>query len=173
MKPIYITTDTHYNHAKLVEVFKERPADFEKRISKGLESLPSNCTLIHLGDLSMGDRELGTEKWNVSTAHINNKIIVLGNHDKSASWFYDRGWSFVCNQFILDIFGHTVLFSHEPQNPDDFPITTLNIHGHTHGNTHREEDIGSIYDTLYHVELALENNDYKPFILNDKLVRIK
>lgn len=170
MKPIYLTTDTHFNHYKLVEVFKERPSDFEQRIVRGLKELPSDCTLIHLGDLSMGDRELGQQYWDNATGHIKNKILILGNHDKTANWFYERGWSFVCNQFVLHQFGKVLLFSHEPQDRKNFSCTSLNIHGHTHGNTHRDEDLTDIYDPAYHIEIALEKTNYKPVLLNEKLL---
>lgn len=170
MKPIYLTTDTHFNHDKLWEVFADRPQDFEQKIIRGLQELPEDCNLIHLGDLSMGDRDLGQEKWNEGTSHIKNKILLLGNHDKSSNWFYERGWSFICNQFLLELFGKTILFSHEPQSHLDFPHTDINIHGHTHGNTHRDAEISDLYELGYHVELALEHNHYKPFLLNEKLL---
>lgn len=171
MKPIYLIADTHFNHYKLVEVFKERPSDFEKRIIKGLQALPSDCTLIHLGDLSMDSRDLGQLKWNTATKHIKNRILILGNHDKSANWFYERDWNFVCDQFILKLFGHNILFSHVPQDRKQFPMTTVNIHAHTHGNTHRDEEVADIYDPDYHIEIAIENSSYQPVLLNDKLFK--
>ena len=54
MKNTYITTDTHFNHELLTRLCK-RPEDYEAQIIKGFEILKAEDTLIHLGDICMGD----------------------------------------------------------------------------------------------------------------------
>ena len=173
MKPIYLTTDTHFNHDKLWQTFKERPENFEMLISQSHKKLPEDCTLIHLGDVGMGQDTLAHEKWNQATNHVKRKILVRGNHDgKSDSWYYDNGWDFVCSIFIISLFGERILFSHIPKENSHYQNTTRNLHGHTHGNTHRDEDVRDIYDTSYHIEIALEHSDYRPILLTEKLVKL-
>jgi len=51
---IWVTTDTHLNHTKLIEY--GRPENFEDKIKKGLvNNIKKDDLLIHLGDVCIGD----------------------------------------------------------------------------------------------------------------------
>jgi len=51
---IFLTTDTHFGHDKLVEL-SGRPVDFSEKVFRNLQStLQPHHTLIHLGDIAMG-----------------------------------------------------------------------------------------------------------------------
>jgi calcineurin-like phosphoesterase family protein len=174
MTPIYLTTDTHFNHAKLHEVFGDRPADFEQKILKSHAELPIDCLLIHLGDFCRGNDQLMHNRWNRATGHINHRILIHGNHDnKSDSWYLAHGWDFVCRSTIMRLFGKNILFSHVPKDHTHYPSTDLNIHGHTHANDHRQSEYKDIYDPSYHIEIALEMTGYKPVLLNQKFLENK
>jgi len=123
---IYLITDTHLGHGKMVELCA-RPANFSEKIKHNLDQLKSDDVLIHLGDVF----------WN-SKAHdevfLNTKFkkwLCLGNHDKaSTGWFMSHGWDFVGTRIDLDVFGHKIALSHKPI-PDDGWFD-FNIHGHYH-----------------------------------------
>ncbi len=51
---IYITTDTHFDHANMIK-YCGRPENFNEIIWKGLEQIKNNDILIHLGDLCIGN----------------------------------------------------------------------------------------------------------------------
>ena len=129
---IWLTTDTHFGHDKLVEF--GRPVDFEVRISRGLQQIPAGDMLIHLGDVNMGEDAV----WH---AHLMSKlkglktILVKGNHDnKSDKWYYEHGWDFVCQNYTNFYKKKRILFSHRPQPDGKYDI---NIHGHFHDAEHR------------------------------------
>lgn len=171
MKHTFLTTDTHFNHVRLWRDFRERPENFEELIHNSHIQLPRDCILIHLGDIGMGKDDLAHEKWNKATGHIKRRILVRGNHDnKSDSWYYERGWSFVCSAFTFRVFGKKILFTHIPKDKKYFEGVDVNIHGHTHGNTHRDIDVKDIYNPKYHLEIALEHTSYKPVLLSEKLI---
>ena len=139
-----------------------RPVDFEVTLWEGLYDIPEEDTLIHLGDVCMGNDAMVHET-------IKNlrcqKILIRGNHDKkSVSWYLDHGWDFVMDGMHLEYMGETLLLTHRPMHPDMWRFTK-NIHGHTHGNLHRAEEYINWYETDFHIDLSPELVGYKPQLL--------
>lgn len=163
---IWITTDTHLNHAKLIEW--GRPADFEERTLRALaQNLKIGDTLIHMGDLAIGQDAEAIKRLQEATGYV-PIILVRGNHDnKSRTWYQRNGILLMAQEITLRVNGKNVLLTHVPQ-PRRANID-FNVHGHTHGNGHRFKDVAEIYENGYHIELALENNDYQPWRL-DRIV---
>lgn len=162
---IWITTDTHFGHKMLIEK-GYRPVNFEELILKDFKRIQSHDILIHLGDYELGN------KINLHE-HIEfgvSKILVVGNHDsKSLVKNSKYGFDFAVDSFVLNVFGKRILFSHEPRYMQSPYLENIdmNIHGHTHGNSHRVNEYMDFYDSKFHKEVALENNDYKLFNLKD------
>ncbi len=50
---IYVISDTHFGHDKMVE-WSLRPNDYNERLWDSLDKLPSDCILIHCGDITIG-----------------------------------------------------------------------------------------------------------------------
>lgn len=157
----WLISDTHFNHDMLVK-WGHRPVDFEVTLWEGLYDIPEEDTLIHLGDVCMGNDAMVHET-------IKNlrcqKILIRGNHDKkSVSWYLDHGWDFVMDGMHLEYMGETLLLTHRPMHPDMWRFTK-NIHGHTHGNLHRAEEYINWYETDFHIDLSPELVGYKPQLL--------
>lgn len=164
---IWITTDTHFGHKKLIEY--GRPNDYEVKILKGLKVLKPGDWLIHLGDVCIGHD--GDWHQRIIEPLPCRKTLIRGNHDrKTAEWYISHGWDAVCDSLQIVFQGKNIVFSHCPETPaywynkTRFDGYDMNIHGHTHGNNHREAG------NFKCVELALENNDYKLFNLK-KLIK--
>ena len=162
MRRIYLISDTHLGHKHMLE-YCGRPKNFSELLIANLARLDATDTLIHLGDVCMGE----DEEWHkLMDKHIKcTRILVRGNHDhKSSKWYYDHGWDFVCKQFKDKFFGKEVLFSHKPQVWDG--EYEMNIHGHFHNSDHRRQEpellaIKNGYQKL----IACEYTDYKPVLL--------
>lgn len=174
-RKIWIITDTHFNHRKLIDI-GERPADFEARILTKLTMLVKDDDIvIHLGDFCIGNEELWHREF-MNACGKARKYLVRGNHDhKSQTWYYDHGWDLVSAAMILKVNGKSVLLSHRPmpkfsaQMKDGIQqITQFNLHGHTHGNAHRDEEHAPFYDPAYHIEVAMEHKPlYEPRLLKN------
>ena len=133
MNKTYLISDTHFGHKKMIE-YCGRPNDFEEIIWNNLDKINDyENTLIHLGDFCIGQDE---HFHSMFETYKFKKILVLGNHDnKSNSWYLNKGWDFVCENFVNKYFGKKIMFSHTPlklYNNED-----LNIHGHFHNNLPR------------------------------------
>lgn len=124
------------------------------------KELSSHSCLIHLGDFSLGNEEEACRK--LSQYWLGRKILVMGNHDsKSASWYMEHGWDFVCDSFRLKYAGKIIHFSHKPEPWDG--IWEINIHGHLHNLGHRDNEFKELkkWHRLYSPELM----NYQPIEL--------
>lgn len=170
---IWLTTDTHFNHDKMLE-YCDRPENFEELISKGLSAIPKEDVLIHLGDICIGNDAEVHEKY-IKPLKC-KKWLIKGNHDNKSNKFYiENGWDYVGYSFRDKFFGKKILFSHQPQENGD---VDLNIHGHFHNQLPRllkedwvvpdekyrnEHDMSLLNEK--HKLLALEYTEYKPVSL--------
>ncbi len=168
---IWITTDTHFGHKKLVEL-GVRPDGFEEQIYDNLiEKVKFNDVLIHLGDFCIGK---DADWLDIYLEHdfARSHILVKGNHDnKTLSWYMDHGFDLACKTFTGRYFGYNILFSHIPRNLKNYPNIDYNIHGHFHEGDHRssEPEIAAFYDPTRHIKLALEESNYQPWDLETLL----
>lgn len=151
---IYLTTDTHFNHKNIIK-YCDRPIDYEKQIVDGFKTLSQEDTLIHLGDICIGnDLQVHEE---IIVPIKAKKILVKGNHDpKSNEWYLRNGWDFVCTHFYDKFFGTKILFSHIPVHWDG--IYDVNIHGHLHNMSHRKQ-IYTQQGINYLLSLEIEGYD--------------
>lgn len=170
----WLISDTHFNHEKLTE-WGGRTGDWQEQLWDGLREIPDGDTLIHLGDICIGDdAEVHFKLRDITRFYKDEQkkvktILVRGNHDgKGIVWYEDHGWDFVCDSFEILYQGHYVYFSHRPQ--PKMGHFTQNIHGHTHGNMHRSEEYVSYYDDSYHIDISPELMGFKPVNL-ETLIR--
>jgi len=154
---IWVVTDTHFLDKNLIGK-GYRPKHYQSRILlHWREKVRPEDMIIHLGDFSMGPSDETKEILGVLPGRM---VITIGNHDRSAHWFMEaKKDMFACKTFTYK----GVLFSHHPAL--ELPERCyLNIHGHTHGNGHREYN-----KQPWHYELALENTGYAPVLLKTTL----
>lgn len=157
---IWLISDTHFSHAKLNE-WGRRSGDWQEKLWQGLEALTTADTLIHLGDICIGEDEEVHKRLMALDCHL---TLVRGNHDKkSLTWYMEHGWDFVCDGIELLYHGHYLHLTHRPARPQG--NNTWNIHGHTHGNLHRSEEYVDFYSKEYHIDISPEIRGYSPISL--------
>lgn len=166
----WLISDTHFNHTKLEE-WGGRSGDWQEQLWEGLKKIPANDTLIHLGDICIGnDAEVHVslhEALKRRGADIDVRtVLVRGNHDKKGvHWYTELGpWDFVCDGFELIYQGNYLHFTHRPARQQG--QTMYNIHGHTHGNMHRSEEHKDFYNPEYHIDISPEFVGFKPIRLD-------
>lgn len=161
---IWITTDTHFYHDKMLE-YCGRPQGFEILIYKRLKAvLHEDDVLIHLGDIvvSSGQEEKAHAQF-IQTLP-GKHWLMRGNHDrKSNNWYLNHGWDCVAEYLADTYFGKRVVFSHIPLRDHGYDI---NFHGHFHNSDHRRHEPGllAIKNDKQKL-LALEWNNYQPWSL--------
>ncbi len=163
---VWITTDQHFFHTRIVEEFGFRPADFLTRIIRNWNAvvLPQD-TVINLGDVVWGGKE---KLLTVMNQLAGTQILVRGNHDKghSDNWFRDVGFSLVCQKIMIS----NIMLSHMPTrlNEDEIKQGVINIHGHFHNMKFEKwEDYLKERLTDNHYLLSLEHVEYRPVLLRE------
>lgn len=167
----WLISDTHFNHSKLEE-WGGRSGDWQEQLWNGLKAIPAGDTLIHLGDICIGnDAEVHTEFYLALGRMVGRdirSILIRGNHDKKGvSWYEEHGWDFVCDGLELIYQGHYLHLTHRPARVNN--NTSWNIHGHTHGNMHRSEEYIEFYDKNYHIDISPEIVGFSPIRLDTLL----
>jgi calcineurin-like phosphoesterase family protein len=146
----WLITDTHFNHAFLIEK-GHRPPNYETLIRNWWRNfVREGDTVFHLGDVILGKNgTLGA----ILADLPGTKILVRGNHDhESNAWYMRHGFQFVAHGILHG----GVWLTHMPAAvlPSG---AVLNVHGHTHGDTHHGTG-----RPVHCKELALENTNYRP-----------
>ena len=148
MGNIWITSDTHYNHANILN-FKDangRPTRHFTSIDEMNETMIDRWNSVvkpgdkvyHLGDVVFGDDKEGWMKqhWNRLKGR---KRLVVGNHDNvkmlaRGSWFDKVDLWRMFPEFGL-------MLTHVPVHPSTLgeshrfgEVEMINVHGHIHQN---------------------------------------
>lgn len=175
---IWIISDTHFNHLKLLRL-EERPENFNELIVRNWnKQVKPEDLVIHLGDVILGrDSELPDFLKRLN----GTKILTRGNHDKKTQlWYMQRGFSFVCDYFIY----RNVAFAHTPLTPiphralkHQSEEVDLCIHGHFHKSVHRghpdmqddyyDVDYYHVHKEKYHL-IQIEDT-FRPILLDHVL----
>lgn len=156
MIPDWFTSDLHFGHANVI-AYSNRPfssvQEMNRELVRRYNSLVSpRDTVMFVGDVFFLSVE---EAKTVLASMHGRKILVRGNHDKSAAAMARVGFDVVVDSATLELSGHTVRVSHYPYrsqaHPGDFEKVTKAglefpvrrpgealIHGHKHSTNRRE-----------------------------------
>ncbi len=172
MLNIWLTSDTHLNHAKpfIYEArgFRSVEEMNEAIVERWNKVVGPDDIVYHLGDVMLGDNEAGLKLLKSLNGHI---YIILGNHDSTTREFLYKdcynvyGISFGYRMKVGKI---SLMLSHYPQlvaNGDD-PKPVYSIHGHTHS-----KDRWSEVPHTYNVNMDAHN--CTPVNLEDMIKDIK
>ena len=113
---VFFTSDTHFNHAKIIE-YCSRPFSDVKEMNEVMIAnwnrvVQPDDHVFHLGDFAMG----GVEEWNSILDRLNGKIhLILGNHDlRTVGSDCPKRFEDVCMQKIIMIGKHQIILNHYP-----------------------------------------------------------
>ncbi len=135
---IYIISDTHFGHKNIIK-YENRPFNSVAEMDQTIVDNWNNTvndedTVLHLGDFSITGSKRTEEIINELKG---NKTIITGNHDRSVSWFLDKGFSnaikgsYVRRDVPNCIFSHKYLTEEAMKEFNKIGIQ-INIHGHSH-----------------------------------------
>lgn len=154
-KPIYLISDTHFNHANIAK-YVDRPKDWQELILLNwFDTVKDSDQILHLGDLALGKKDQVLE---IMPFISGKKFLLKGNHDKwNNQFYYDLGFSVMEGEFIWE----NILFSHRPREIKNG--IKFNIHGHIH----------DIKPEKNHFNVSVEQIGYKPILLSKIMEKLK
>lgn len=184
---IYFTSDTHYNHAKIIEYSKRPFNDLdemrEKLINNWNAIVMPEDTIYHLGDFAMGQNCLDTME-NIMHRLNGHKHLVPGNHDPchpahyrskvekgelAKQRFLDAGFESINLEHEIIIAGNLVKMCHMPYMGDHTDRERYEeyrpkneglwlLHGHTHGLWRKKDKM---------IDVGVDANNYAPISIDE------
>jgi calcineurin-like phosphoesterase family protein len=132
MNNVWVTSDTHFGHAKIMEYCK-RPfatvAEMDEALITNWNALvhPGD-RVYHLGDFSFGDPYPYLK-------HLNGqKYLILGNHDDFKAHEAAMKWNWMKNLFDLKVDKQTIVLGHYGQRVwNKMHYGSWHLYGHSHG----------------------------------------
>ena len=163
MNKVYVISDTHFGHHKVIQFEPEhRPfATIEEHDRELVErwnaTVRPRDTVWHLGDVYFGGRDAHEILGSLNGI----KRLVLGNHDHYPIWIYQK--------YFGKIFGVAELrgcvLTHVPVHPYQLEKRyRANIHGHMHSK--------EMADDRYFC-VSVEQTGLKPILLDELLSGLK
>lgn len=159
---LWIISDTHFGHQNIIK-FQQRPINHEViMLSEWIKYVGEDDQILHLGDVFMG-KDGNPARWAAVISRMpGDKYLILGNHDKANKSLYAQAGFKIVKPFCKYGFA----FTHRPISLE-WPHENLkdwhtNIHGHTHGNPHRQEHDGTFFIEKDYINVCVEVMDYKP-----------
>lgn len=168
---IYLISDTHFNHKNII-LYENRPFGSisemnEKLIQNWNEVVKPEDTIIHLGDIGLGNESSLRELIPNLNGH---KILIKGNHDGKSNKFYlDCGFEEVNRTKMMEINGIKIFLSHQPESrPGDGQTYDIHLYGHVHS-----KGSNGTYPTISKngACICVERWNYYPVSLDEVLER--
>lgn len=176
MADIWITSDTHFGHANIIQYCNRPFKDIEEMDETIIQNWNSvvkpGDKVYHLGDVYFGDGE----RFLSNFARLNGKKrLVIGNHDDIKRKI--AGKVTLCDLFEKVTMWRTMgdfglLLTHVPVHPDSlikgkrndgsFFDNSLNIHGHIHDRSSPEGNYRCV---------CVEQTDYIPVNIEELRIR--
>ena len=131
---LWFTSDHHFGHLNIIQ-YCNRPflsveQMNEKMIEKWNQKIDSNDIVYVVGDFCLCDQDSGSK---ICSRLNGQKILIKGNHDKSAEKMFQFGFVDVRNSLSVTLSnGSTVLLRHKPLEKIDAAKFSAQIHGHVH-----------------------------------------
>jgi calcineurin-like phosphoesterase family protein len=165
---IWITSDTHFGHAKIID-YENRPFRDVEEMNESLILRWNNNVkpldiVYHLGDFGLGPT--------VEMARIRNRlngsiVLVKGNHDDSLSKLLSIGFSGIADRLVLHYKYWEFTMTHVPQQDllyDEMSHGMINLHGHVHGKNRA---------TRNRINVSCDAWDYTPVTLDDLMMEYR
>lgn len=164
MVNIWITSDTHFGHTKILEL-SDRPFESVEEMNEILIENWNGCvspkdTIFHLGDFALTTKEESQKIFNKLNGQ---KYLILGNHDKRGnkpSKSLPAPWHWVGDVFGLKISPEEFIeLNHRPcRSWTKSNYGSGHLYGHSHG---KALPFGKSFD------VGVDCWDFKPVHLDD------
>lgn len=114
-------------------------------------------TVYHIGDVSMGKKELLVP----TISKLNGrKILIRGNHDRSATVMRQAGFELVYEQLETEVDGMVIYMSHKPKVRNRWGTAQVHLCGHVHEKWKRYGDM---------INVGVDQWDFTPRTLSELL----
>ena len=178
----WVISDTHFGHANIIKYCNRpfRDAAHMDRVmyERWWTRVAPEDIVYHLGDVMLTSRKSDEELRKFITGLPGKKILILGNHDKSAERMMEFGFDFACESMTVQYHQTLLFLHHRPLPVEPVPGVTYVLHGHIHNSMpeHRARHIakGELVDIpAFNINMSVELWNYEPVTLRHVLDRAR
>jgi len=168
MQNIWIVSDTHFDHGRIIELCDRPFRDVNEMNNTLIENwnkvVKPNDMVYHLGDFSFSKEQ----RIESLVRQLNGKIIlILGNHDKLSRNFYKNTFERVFDYYKLRCNNEKYILFHYPiYEWDGFFRGTIHLHGHVHGNS-KNSNVQDIPGRQHAVDMSVDSRDWRPVNIDE------
>ena len=173
-KHIWVTSDTHFNHANIIK-YCNRPFSSVEEMNETIianwnKVVPEGDTVYHLGDFALGDKSLVPD---ILKRLHGYKEFLMGNHGNSDIMLEMCKQGLIENiswEEVIKVGKKTIIFNHFPFSSLPDPATNypvIQLHGHVHSTPDKP---WNHFDNQY--DVGMDNNNFTPVNLADLLDKI-
>lgn len=175
---LFFLSDNHFAHDN-VRFFSNRPFSSIEEMNSTMvtrwnEQVQSNDTVYHLGDFAMGPR---TNIPHFLSQLNGRKILIRGNHDRSAKFMLDSGFAEVHESLWIKEEGRAIYMRHRPhwswrQDHKGVQKDSIHLCGHCHELFDRTSDDKMVSDPQGDIiNVGVDQSEFYPLTLAELLVR--
>ena len=178
-QPIFFTSDTHFNHERIIKFCKRPFATKEEMDSILIENwnntVPEDGIVFHLGDFAFG----GSSVWTETRKALHGKIFLIeGNHDcrQNGATKYAL-FDGVFKQLSIQVDKTELLLCHYPfLCYAGRERGVIQLFGHVHSGPKCDSGIDVprltyLYPTQY--DVGVDNNNYTPISYSKVMEKIE
>jgi calcineurin-like phosphoesterase family protein len=165
----WVISDTHFGHRNIIDYCRRPFADASHMdttmIRRWNERVKPEDLVYHLGDFGMVKDDYAAR---ILRQLAGKKILILGNHDKSAKRMMEFGFDFACEAMVVkpDGMNSRLYLVHHPQQFKPIDVDYV-LHGHIHNSTteerrklHKGTELVEI--PKFNLNLSVELTNYEP-----------
>lgn len=189
----YFTSDTHFGHARIIELsnrpFKDVDHMNSEIVRRWNEIVMPDDIVYHLGDVALGKID---DSLPIVSRLNGYKVLVNGNHDRPFmnagkarydEWFdrYSEVFQMVSHTTAVPLFltgGREVLLSHFPYDGDShdgdrFSDARAVDNGTPliHGHTHMDNKVSHSKNGTLQIHVGMDAWDYRP-VSEDEIIAL-
>lgn len=173
----WIISDTHFKHENIIGYCK-RPFKNANHMDcvirdRWNQRVKPEDLVYHDGDVMRTANLTDEELYSFITSLNGKKILILGNHDKSAKRMMEFGFDFACEEMVISYHNYRLLLTHKPRSWMPGNVDYV-LHGHIHNSTPAERKEHATKGELveipaFNINMCVEMWNYEPVTLEHVL----
>ena len=132
---VFFTSDTHFSHARIIELCKRPFSSMEEMdetmVRRWNERVRPNDTVYHLGDFTLKGADVGSK---ILARLMGRKTLIVGNHDRDPV-VRNQMWDYAAPYLEINEGGYRIVLCHYAMRVwRSSHHNALMLYGHSHGN---------------------------------------
>ena len=153
---IFIISDTHFDHAKIIKYCNRPFSDVNKMndeiINRWNDVVKNEDIVYHLGDLFLGSK---FDLKSIISKLNGNIYLIKGNHDRLTTKSYEDCGIVVLKNAPITLEKYKIMLSHKPIPDSMIEKGYINVHGHIHDRKIEDTYDNNLFSKDKHINVRI------------------